>query len=283
MMFWLNGVQRSADEALLSPLDRGFTLADGLFETMRATNGIVFRLDAHLDRLCTGARLLEIPLPPGLRDHVAGAVRVALASGYAHASVRLTVTRGPAPPGLAPPPHPAPTFALAVAPLAPPSAPKPIVAAMASARRNEYALTSGVKTLSYTESVVALAQAKAAGADDAIFLDTTGHVSEATASNLFAVIDGVLVTPPLGCGVLPGITRAIVLDLAPTLGLSAVEREMAEPELALASELFLTSSIREIAPLVRIATMAIGSGRVGPVTTKLIDAYAALVRAECGA
>ena len=154
---------------------------------------------------------------------------------------------------------------------------------MASARRNEYAFTSGVKTLSYTESVVALAQAKAAGADDAIFLDTAGHVSEATASNLFAVIDGVLVTPPLSCGVLPGITRAIVLDLAPSLGVAAVEREMAEPELALASELFLTSSIREIAPLVRIATTAIGAGRIGPVTTKLIDAYAALVREECRA
>jgi len=283
MMFWLNGVQRSTSEPLLSPLDRGFTLADGLFETMRATNGIVFRLDAHLDRLCTGARLLDIPLPPGLRDHVAAAARVAFASGYAHASVRLTVTRGPAPPGLAPPPDPAPTFALGITLLVPPASPKPIVAAMASARRNEYALTSGVKTLAYTESVVALAQAKAAGADDAIFLDTAGHVSEATASNLFAVIDGVLVTPPLGCGVLPGITRAIVLDLALALGLSAVEREMTEPELALASELFLTSSIREIAPLVRIATTAIGSGRVGPVTTKLIDAYAALVREECAA
>ncbi|MDQ2766636.1 MAG: aminotransferase class IV [Gemmatimonadota bacterium] len=281
MMFWLNGVQRSADEPVLSPLDRGFTLADGLFETMRATNGIVFRLDAHLDRLCLGARLLGIPLPPGLRDHVAAASRVAFANGYAHASARLTVTRGPAPPGLAPPPHPAPTVALGMAPLAPPAAPKPIVATMASARRNEYALTAGVKTLSYTESVVALAQAKATGADDAIFLDTAGHVSEATASNLFAVIDGALVTPPLGCGVLPGITRAIVLELAPSMGLRAVEREMAEPELALASELFLTSSIREIAPLVRIDTTAIGSGRIGPVTTKLIDAYAALVREEC--
>jgi branched-chain amino acid aminotransferase len=283
MKFWLNGVERSLDEPLLSPLDRGFTLADGLFETMRASNGIVFRLDAHLDRLCVGARLLGIPLPPALRDHVASAVRSAFESGFAHASVRLTVTRGPAPPGLAPPQHPAPTFALTVAPLSPPLAPKPIVAVMAAARRNEYALTAGVKTLSYTESVVALAQANAAGADEAIFLDTAGHVSEATASNLFAVIDDALVTPPLGCGVLPGITRAIVLELAPALGLPAVEREMAEPELALASELFLTSSIREIAPLVRIATTAIGSGRVGPVTTKLIDAYAALVRQECGA
>ena len=283
MMFWLNGVQRSPDEPLLSPLDRGFTLADGLFETMRARNGVAFRLDAHLARLCSGARLLGIPLPPGLRDHVASAVRTAFASGYAHASVRLTVTRGPAPPGLAPPLHPAPTFALVIAPLSPPSAPTPIVAAMAAARRNEHALTAGVKTLAYTESVVALAQATATGADDAIFLDTAGHVSEAAASNLFAVIDDALITPPLGCGVLPGITRAIVLELAPTLGLTAVEREMAEPELALASELCLTSSIREIAPLVRIATMAIGSGRIGPITMKLIDAYAALLRDECGA
>jgi branched-chain amino acid aminotransferase len=282
-MFWLNGVQRGVEEPLLSPLDRGFTLADGLFETMRASSGIVFRLDAHLDRLCAGARLLGIPLPPGLRDHAAAAVRTAFAGGYAHASVRLTVTRGPAPPGLAPPPHPAPTFALAIAPLAPPSTPRPLVAAMAAARRNEYALTSGVKTLAYTESVLALAQAKSAGADDAIFLDTAGHVSEATASNIFAVIDGTLVTPPLSCGVLPGITRATVLELARALELPFREREIAEPELAAATELFLTSSIREIAPLVRIATTAIGGGRAGAITQRMIDAYAALVREECGA
>ncbi len=283
MILWLNGVERSVDEPQLSPLDRGFTLADGLFETMRMTNGSVFRLDAHLDRLCIGARILGIPIPPALRDHVAVSARAAHAAGYAHASVRLTVTRGPAPPGLAPPPHPAPTVALAIAPLAPPGAPRPIVAAMASARRNEYALTASIKTLSYTESVLALAQAKAAGADDAIFLDTAGHVSEATASNIFAVIDDTLVTPPVGCGVLPGITRVAVLELAHALGINTMERELAEPELAMASELFLTSSIREIAPLVRIATTAIGTGRCGPVTQLVIDAYAALVAEECRA
>lgn len=282
MIFWLNGVERSADEPQLSPLDRGFTLADGLFETMRMTNGVIFRLDAHLDRLCTGARILGIPIAPTLRDHVAAAARTAHAAGYAHASVRLTVTRGPAPPGLAPPPHPAPTVALTMAPFAPPNMPRPLVAAMASARRNEYALTSGIKTLSYTESVLALAQARAAGADDAIFLDTAGHVSEATASNIFAMIDGTLVTPPVSCAVLPGITRATVLELAHALEINTMEREMAEPELAMASELFLTSSIREIAPLVRIATAAIGTGRCGPITQRIIDAYAALVREECG-
>lgn len=283
MKFWLNGVERSASEPLLSPLDRGFTLADGLFETMRASNGVIFRLDAHLDRLCVGARLLGIPIPAALRDHVAAAARSALAAGDVHASVRLTLTRGPAPPGLAPPTYPTPTIVMGIAPFTPPDTPRPIVAAMASARRNEFALTSGIKTLAYTESVLALAQAKAAGADDAIFLDTAGHVSEATASNLFALIDGILVTPPLGCGVLPGITRATVLALAPDLGIAAAERELAEPELAAASEMFLTSSIREIAPLVRIETIAIGTGRCGSVTQRFIDAYAALVRDECRA
>jgi len=283
MMFWLNGVQRPVDEPLLSLLDRGFTLADGLFETMRARGGTVFRLDAHLDRLFASARVLGIPMAPGLRDHVAAASRTAFTYGYEHATVRLTVSRGPAPPGLAPPPHPAPTVTLAIAPLTPSGEPRSIVATMASARRNEYALTSGMKTLSYTESVLALSHARAAGADDAIFLDTAGHVSEATASNFFAVIDDTLVTPPLSCGVLPGITRAAVLEIAPSLGIDATEREIAEPELAMASELFLTSSIREIAPLVRISTTAVGTGRPGAVTQRLIAAYATLARSECGA
>jgi branched-chain amino acid aminotransferase len=278
-MFWLNGVAVSPSEPHLSLLDRGFTLADGVFETMRVYEGVVFRLDAHLERLRCGVRLLEIPLPGGLRDHVAAA-----AAGSAHASLRLTVSRGPASPGLAAPAIPSPTIALTVNPLARIGRPvHPLVAVMARGRRNEHALTAGVKTLAYTESVIALAQARAAGADEAIFLDTEGHVSEATASNLFTVMDGALVTPPLTCGVLPGITRAAVLALAPTLGLTAIERVIAEPELAAASELFLTSSIREIAPVVRIGETTVGRGSCGPLTERVIGAYAALLRQECRA
>jgi len=131
--------------------------------------------------------------------------------------------------------------------------------------------------------VLALSQARAAGADDAIFLDTAGHVSEATASNVFAVIDDTLVTPPLSCGVLPGITRATVLEIAPALEIRVSEREIAEPELAMAAEVFLTSSIREIAPLVRIGTSVIGTGKPGRITQLLIASYAARVRDECGA
>lgn len=279
MKLWVNGREIPPSEPSLSALDRGFTLADGLFETMRAQESVIFRLDAHLDRLCAGARLLGIPLPGGLREHVAAAARGE--GAYRNASVRLTVSRGVAPLGLAPPVIPELTVTIVAHPVSRPRAPVPIVAAMASGRRNEHALTSAVKTLAYTESVVALAQARAAGADDAIFLDTAGHVSGATASNIFAVIDDVLVTPPLSCGVLPGITRAAVLELARALGLRAVEREIAEAELAAASEIFLTSSIREIAPVVRVATAAVGSGQLGPVTVRVVEAYRALVRLEC--
>lgn len=279
MKLWVNGVEVRPDTSAISALDRGFTLGDGLFETMRAQEGVIFRLDAHLDRLCAGARLLEIPLPDGLREHVAAAARGK--GAYRNASVRLTVSRGAAPPGLAPPVIPQPTVVVGVHPVVRPRVPEPIVAAMARGRRNEYAGTAGVKTLAYTESVVALAQARAAGAADAIFLDTSGHVCDATASNLFAVIDGTLVTPPRSCGVLPGITRAAILELARTLGIAAVEREIAEPELALASEIFLTSSIREIAPVVRIATTAVGSGQLGHITVRMVEAYRALVRLEC--
>jgi branched-chain amino acid aminotransferase len=276
---WVNGTAKPVDQPSLSALDRGFTLGDGLFETMRAQEGVVFRLDAHLDRLCAGAQLLGIPLPVDLREHVAAAARGE--GEYRNASIRLTVSRGAAPPGLAPPERAEPTVTIVAHPLVRPRVPEPLVAVMAAGRRNEHALTAGVKTLAYTESVVALAQARAAGADDSIFLDTAGHISDATASNLFAVIDDVLVTPPLSCGVLPGITRAAVLELARALGISPVQREMPEPELAAASEIFLTSSIREIAPVVRVETTAVGTGQNGPVTVRIVEAYRALVRLEC--
>lgn len=279
MKLWVNGSAKPADQPSLSALDRGFTLGDGLFETMRAQEGVVFRLDAHLDRLCIGARLLGIPLPPRLREQVADAARGE--GEYRNASIRLTVSRGVAPPGLAPPERAEPTVTIVAHPVVRPRVPEPIVAIMAAGRRNEHALTTGVKTLAYTESIVALAQARAAGADEAIFLDTAGHVSEAAASNLFAVIDDVLVTPPLSCGVLPGITRAAVLELARALGITVVQREMAEPELAAASEIFLTSSIREIAPVVRVAKAAVGTGQHGQVTVRIVEAYRALVRLEC--
>lgn len=280
-LVWVNG--RAADPAAphVSAFDRGFTLADGLFETVRVYRGSPFRLDRHLARLTAGARTLEIPLPVSLPAMVAEAVDGARRAGIGDCAMRVTVSRGVGTRGLAPAPDAAPTVVVAVHPLDPPRAPAPLSAHIARARRNEHAATSGVKTLAYTEAVVALAQARAAGADEAIVLDTAGHVSEATASNVFAVVAGVVVTPPLSCGVLPGITREAVLGIAGAHALPVAERVLEPAELMAAEELFLTSTIREIAPVVRVDDRAIGSGAVGEITRRVRAAYEALVLEEC--
>lgn len=285
-MLWVNGHRVDTSTPHLSPLDRGFTLADGLFETMRIANGVVFRLAQHLARLAAGARVLAIELPPWLPDMVRDAVNEARAAGLAEGSARLTVSRGVGAPGLAPPPvgETRPTVVLTIAQLpaiAPTTYTQGLTAHIARGRRNEHSPTSGVKVLAYTDNVLALAAARAADADDALWLDTAGHVAEATASNIFLRLGDTLVTPPLGCGVLPGITRHAVIELAPALGLTVAERVVEGAELHDATEAFLTSSLRGVAPLVRVDGRAIGSGTVGPVTQRIMHAYAALVHREC--
>jgi branched-chain amino acid aminotransferase len=279
--FWVNGVPNTSGSAQISVSDRGLTLADGLFETMRARNGEVFRLGQHLARLEAGLVALDFPVPRTLDRSVLDAVS---AAGGGDVSIRLTVTRGIGPAGLAPPADVRPTVIVAV--VAMPEFPAALRrdglrAHVASGRRNQRSMTAGLKTVAYTDSVAALLEARRFGADEALMLDTDGHCSEATASNLFALVDGILATPPVSCGALPGITREVVFELAATLGLRTQEQVIELDALGGAGEAFLTSSIRGIAPLVHLGDRAIGSGRPGEITRRLIDAYAALVLGEC--
>jgi branched-chain amino acid aminotransferase len=142
-------------------------------------------------------------------------------------------------------------------------------------------MTAGLKTLAYTDSVAAMLEARGAGADEALFLDTAGHCSEASASNLFAVIGGHLVTPPTSCAALTGITRAAVLELAADLRIGAAESPFGLADLMSADEAFLTSSLRAIVPLVRVDGRDIGRGSPGSVTRQVMGAYDALVEREC--
>jgi branched-chain amino acid aminotransferase len=273
-----------AGAAHLSAFDRGFTLADGLFETMRAYAGTVFRLDRHLTRLRAGAEALELTLPPHLEATVNDALAAARDAGHADATVRLTVSRGVGAPGVAPPAHAEPTVVVAVHPLPhfdPAIYTAGIAAHVASGRRNERAQTAGLKTLGYADAVAALAEARRARCDDAILLDTEDHVSEATSSNVFLLRDGALVTPPVSCGALPGVTRATVLELVAHTLLPHEESTATLEDLHHASEAFLTSSVREIVPLVRVAGRPIGDGTPGPVTQRVIAAYGELVFREC--
>jgi branched-chain amino acid aminotransferase len=280
---WVNGHPMDPGAPALSVSDRGFTLADGCFETMRAYGGVVFQLDAHLARLASTAERLGISVPPHLDATIADAVRVLRAS-RADAAVRLTLTRGSGS-GLAPSSLAPPTTVLLVDRL-PAAVTQPPTARdrhglrlhLASGRRNEFAPTAGLKTLSYTDAVIALAAARAAGADDALLLDTEGHLSEGSASNVFLVIRGVIHTPPLSCGVLPGITRAVVIDCLRQLDLPLEESPIPSSALSAADEIFLTSSLREIAPVVSVDHRPVGLGAPGPVTVRLLEAFRRLVR-----
>jgi branched-chain amino acid aminotransferase len=278
---WVNGARLPANAPHVSARDRGLTLADGLFETMHARRRVVFRLAQHLDRLERSLDVLQIPRPADLRSWVDAALS---ACEDGDAAIRLTVTRGPAPGGLTPPRAPSPTVIAAVTPF---PAFSPVIydsglsAHVPSGRRNERAMTSGLKTLCYTDAILGMLEAERAGADEALFLDTEGHCSEASSSNLFAWTGDTLLTPPVACGALPGITRAAVLEIAAVEGLTVAERAFGLDDLARAREAFLTSSLRGIAPLVRVDGRAIGDGAPGARTRAITAAYAALVDREC--
>jgi branched-chain amino acid aminotransferase len=281
---WVNGQRRQGADASVSARDRGLMLADGLFETMHVRGRRAFRLDRHLSRLGRGLDVLAIPAPPQLDAWLREAIETE--SDPLDRSLRVTVTRGAGGFGLAPPASPETTTIITVGPV--PTFPESTYRAglalhLASGCRNPRASTAGLKTLAYTDAVVALLEAQRAGADDALLLDTDGHCSEATASNLFVSTGSRLLTPPESCGALPGVTREAVIEIARAEGLAVEERAFGLDALLAAEEVFLTSSLRRLAPVVRVGTTRIGTGVPGSVTGRLAAAYDALVATECGA
>lgn len=258
--------------------DRGLLLADGLFETLLAVDGRVFRRAAHLDRLIAGARRLAIPIDRGRLD--ADLDLLLARSGAGAQVVRLTLTRGPGARGLDRPEQPRPTVLVGHAPWTPDLAGRPIALVTSSIRRNETSPTARLKTLAYVDAVAAKAEATAAGADDALFLNTRGDVTSTTMANLFAVTGDALITPRLEDGVLDGTTRRLVLELARDLGLRTKEMSLAPADLVDAEAVFVTNAVRLVAPVTRLDRRDLP--RDHPVPARLLDAIGARIAAECG-
>ena len=278
---WVNGVLQPPDGPHVSARDRGVTLADGLFETMRARNGRIFSRERHLVRLTSALAKLEIPCPPQVDAWLDAALSDASTGDR---RVRLTVTRGEGPPGLVPPDDVRPTVIVALSAI-PELTTAPIAPAIrlhvASGRRNARAMSAGLKTLSYTDNVMAMLEARRHGADDALLLDTEDHCSETTASNLFVVTGGALWTPPTTCAALPGITRAIVMEIAGRLGIICEERAFGLDALLAADEAFVTNATRGPVSVARVGDRVIGAGDMGAMTRRLADAWRAAVLREC--
>ena len=272
---WVDGKRVDPASAQIYVTDRGFTLADGIFETMRAYDGAIFRYDDHMARLSRGAERLGLPRPASMVPTLQHAIRE-LRAARVNAVVRLTVSRGTGRHGLMPNRGETPTVVLFAQELT--TFKTSISVRTASGRRNERSMSTGIKTLSYTDGILALLEVSAKGAEDAIFLDTGGHVSEATASNVFLVKDGIVRTPPTSCGAFPGITRSLVIELLHGMRIPCTDDPVTTSELARADEVFLTSSVREIVPVDTVDGRALKAP--GQITTALIGAYAAKVRVE---
>ena len=242
---WFNG---RIFEGLISldPRDRGLLLGDGLFETFAVMNRIAMWRTEHLARLTAAARELGISCDPAAID--AAIDRVLGQSRGGFEVLRLSLTRGAVPRGFAFDGE-APGLLITLAPMPLRRLFQPVRLVTAAIRRNEFAPSSRLKTLSQIDDIAAARQAAAAGADDALMLITAGQAACSTISNLFLVKGAELITPSLDQGILPGIMRAALLQLAPALGLTAIERPVPPVELASAGAVFLTNSLRFIRPV----------------------------------
>ncbi len=286
----IDGALFAPQDARISVFDRGFLYGDSVYEVVRTYGGAPFELAAHLRRLAHSAERIGLALPWDARrtrseiDRTLEAARgedapdpEAAPWNAGERYVRIVMTRGAGEIGLDP--------ALAVDPKAilivrairgPPARAyrEGVAVRVVGVQRNApEAVDPSAKTGNYLPHVLALREARAWGSYEALMLDREGHVTEGTTSNVFAVRAGALLTPPLAIGILEGVTRGIVLELARRLDLSAREVPLRPRDLEEADEVFLTSTVREIVPVTRLGDLPVGDGRVGATTARLHAAF----------
>jgi len=284
-IIWINGRLTGRKKAKISIFDHGFLYGDGLFETMRGYNGKVFRIDEHMARLFAASRILKIKIPYSrtfLKNSISRLVKKLKSK---NTYVRIAVTRGEGKIGLNPALCKKANVILRLTAFN--SYPgfyyrKGIKAAISSVRCNNYSPLSSIKSNSYLNNILALVEANKKGRDEAIMLNADGFVAESTTSNIFMVKGARLITPGTNEGLLPGITRGIIVKLASTIGLKVKEGRISISALKKAEEIFLTNSIGELRGIVKIDDTKISGGKVGPVTGLLHRLYRALVKKESG-
>jgi branched-chain amino acid aminotransferase len=269
----IDGAVVPAEEARVSVFDRGFLYGDSVFEVLRTYGGAPFALGEHLLRLRRSADRVFIAMPVDDATLGAEVERAVRASGNAESYVRIVVTRGSGPMGLDPDLAGAPLRVIVVEPVSPPPRAAYVdgvaVVTVRMRRAVDGTAAAGAKVSNYLPNLLAVREAKARGAHEALVIDAAGRVVEGASSNVFIVRGGRVATPPENAGILAGITRAHVLAAARALGVPVEEREIEQDELYAAEEVFITSSIREVLPVVRVDGHAVGTGSPGPMSRAL--------------
>lgn len=279
----IDGRVGSPEEVTLKVTDNGFVFGDSAYETLRTYGGRPFELDRHLLRLRRSIALLGFELKPS-DDEIKARIDACLSfAGNNESYLRVIVSRGVGDMSYRFERIPEPTIAMYVKPLEPSNEAlyeKGASAVIVSIRRNPIeALNPAIKASNLLNNALATREAYAKGAFEAILLNTRGEVAEGAGSNVFIVKAGRLLTPPLSCGLLAGITREMVLEIAAATGVPFEERVLSADDLKSADELFITSTLKELAPMVTLDGVSIGSGVPGPVTKALLKAYRARIYA----
>ena len=267
-LIWINGEVKPLAEATIGIEDRGFQFADGVYEVVRIYDGRAFALTEHLERLSRSAGGIQLALPMKLEQLASEIEQFVARVGIRDAMVYLQLTRGVASRNHAFPAHAHATLLFYVRELPPVATPGAAPGTKLITVPDERWRKCWIKSIALLPNVLAKNVALSAGADEAMFVED-GHVSECSASNLFIVSDGQLVTAPVGPNVLPGITRMLLLNLASEAGLEVAERPVQLVEVFGAAEVFITSTIREVSWVSRVDGRSIGEGRCGGVTTSV--------------
>ncbi|MFI4875012.1 MAG: branched-chain-amino-acid transaminase [Blastopirellula sp. JB062] len=279
---YINGKFFSKEEAVVSVFDHGLLYGDGVFEGLRVYEGKVFRLAQHLKRLYDSAKaiLLEIPLSA---DEMADAVRQSVdKNGLKDCYIRLVITRGAGSLGLGPERTSNPQVIIIVDKIS--LYPQEYyengleIVTASTIRNHPGALSPRIKSLNYLNNIMAKVEASQAGCLEALMLNHKGEVSECTADNLFIVRNGVLQTPPTDAGILEGVTREAVLELAIEAGIATEEKTLTRHDVYVADECFMTGTAAEVIAVVRIDGRPIGDARPGPITQDLQRRFHKLAR-----
>lgn len=276
MYAYVNDRYMRKDEASISIYDHGFLYGDGVYEAIRAYDGIVFKLREHLDRLYESAKSIKIDIP--LEKDELGRVVVEvlkknqLRDGY----VRIVVSRGAGRMGVDPRNCPKPTLVVMAESREPlfGEKVKGISAIVSSLRRTpSWSLDPRIKTLNYLNNILAKIEAIEAGVEEAIMLNEQGYVAETSTENVFVVKNGVVATPHPSLGVLKGITRDVVIRIVKELGYPLEERSITVHELYNADEVLVTGTAAEVVPIAKISGRVVGDGKIGPVFTKVMARF----------
>ena len=277
MKVWLDGRLVETGEAGINVYDHGLLYGDGVFEGIRAYNGRIFMVQAHVERLFAGARAIRLEIPATAEQLVEAIHQTLQANGQKDAYIRLVVTRGVGTLGLNPFKCAKPSIFIITDQIA--LYPRELyeqgmaVIVASTIRNPPNALSPRVKSLNYLNNILARIETVDAGVSEAIMLNAEGLVAEATGDNVFVVRRGTVITPPVNAGILEGITREVVMGLARKAELPVREDNLSRYDLYTCEECFLTGTAAEVIPVVRIDQRTIGDGKPGAVTLDLLKRF----------